>query len=199
LEKYCLQVCFYGSSGANFDIDLHYYAYYPEFDDYYEYTYATLDFDFDVSSFTFIFGGNSGSFSIYAMDEDGNTLDYYYQRSTAVGEFAGPWTLTGQGIRQIEWSDHGGWSYAPIDNITIVASTHIPEPSSLAFFLLGVDLYAGLMRYMEVPPPKNVRRKPLKHHNFALLRQCFKGDNQRQSNRYESLTTRPEGKNTFYF
>jgi|GEM_PF-4942827 len=134
-----------GSSGANFDIDLHYYAYNPKYDDYYEYTYATLDFDFDVSSFTFIFGGNKGAFRIYARDEDGNTLDSYSQRSTYVGEFAGPWTLTGEGIRQIEWRDYRTWSYAPIDNITIVASTHIPEPSSLAFFLLGVG-YLGIRR-----------------------------------------------------
>lgn len=100
---------------------------------------ATLSFDFDISSFEFIFGGNIGEFSIIAADIFNNTIDSFYQPSTNTGEFAGPLTLSGAGIRSIFWNDTQG-NFAPIDNITIT-TTSVPEPSSI--ILLGLGL-AGL-------------------------------------------------------
>ena len=111
-----------GSTGNVFDID--------------NSSRASFIFDFDVSSFSFIFGGNSGVFDIVAKNSIGVIVDSFFQPSTDTGEFAGPLTLAGSGIRSIEWQDPG-FSFAPIDNITIV-TTSVPEPSSIALLLAGL-------------------------------------------------------------
>ena len=97
---------------------------------------ATLSFDFDVSSFEFIFGGNLGVFDIVAKDVLNNTVDSFFQGSTDDGEFAGSVTLSGTGIRSIVWTDPGN-NYAAIDNITITTNS-IPTPATLALFALGL-------------------------------------------------------------
>jgi hypothetical protein len=100
---------------------------------------ATLSFDFDVSTFEFIFGGNSGVFNIVARDMLNNTVDSFFQASTSNGELAGPVTLSGTGIRSIVWTDPGN-NYAAIDNITITTNP-VPTPATLALLALGL---AGL-------------------------------------------------------
>lgn len=97
---------------------------------------AMLDFGFDVSSFEFIFGGNSGEFDIVARDALNNIVDSFYQASTGDGQFAGPVTLSGVGIRSIFWNDTQG-SFAPIDNITITTG-EVPAPLPLALMGIGV-------------------------------------------------------------
>ncbi len=102
---------------------------------------AELIFDFDVSSISFIFGGNGGAFDIFARDINGNTLDFY-SGTTENGAFAGPMTLSGMGIRSLFWSDDPGWNFAAIDNVTISA---IPVPAAAWLFgsaLLGFFGYA---------------------------------------------------------
>jgi len=101
---------------------------------------ASFTFNFDVSSFSFIFGGNTGVFDIVAKNSLGGIVDSFFQPSTNAGEFAGPLTLAGSGIRSIEWQDPG-FSYAPIDNITIVTAS-VPEPASITLLLSGL---AGLL------------------------------------------------------
>ncbi len=104
---------------------------------------ATLSFSFDVDSVSFIFGGNGGAFDIVARDALGNTIDSYFG-STDNGDFAGPLTLSGGGIRSLFWQDPG-WNFAGIDNITISTS---PVPVPAAVWLLGSALLglSGLKR-----------------------------------------------------
>ena len=99
---------------------------------------ALLSFDFDVSSFTFIYGGNTGEFDIVARDILNNPVDSFFQASTDDGEPAGPETLSGTGIRSIFWNDTQG-VFAPIDNITITtSSTPVPGPMTILLFALGL-------------------------------------------------------------
>ncbi|MFT7679878.1 MAG: hypothetical protein ACI8QC_003883, partial [Planctomycetota bacterium] len=79
---------------------------------------ATLMFDFDVTSFEFIYGGNSGSILVEALDAGGNVVDSFFQASTDAGEPAGPAVLSGFGIRSVTWTDPG-FSFAALDNIVI--------------------------------------------------------------------------------
>ncbi len=111
-----------GSTGNVFDIDGS--------------STASFTFDFDVTSFSFIFGGNTGSFDVVAKDSIGNIVDSFFQQSTNAGQFAGPVALVGQGIRSIEWNDIP-FSYAPMDNITIMTAS-VPEPATTALLIAGL-------------------------------------------------------------
>jgi hypothetical protein len=79
---------------------------------------ATLSFDFDVSSITFIYGGNDGVADFTARDIGGNAVATFYQGDTGVGQPVGPITLSGSGIRSLYWQDPG-LNYLVIDNVTI--------------------------------------------------------------------------------
>jgi hypothetical protein len=79
---------------------------------------ALISFDFDVTSITFIYGGNNGSISVQALDAAGAVIDSFFQASTAAGAPAGPETLMGSGIRALFWEDPSGF-FAALDNITI--------------------------------------------------------------------------------
>ena len=77
-----------------------------------------LMFNFDVTSVTFLYGGNAGSINVQARDGFGGVVDSFFQASTSTGEPAGPVTLAGNGIRSLYWSDTGG-SFAALDHIMI--------------------------------------------------------------------------------
>src|SRR5215217_8084062 len=66
---------------------------------------AQLSFSFDVSSVTFIYGGNIGVFDIVARDINGAVVDSFFQADTNEDQPAGPVTLHGLGIRSLFWQD----------------------------------------------------------------------------------------------
>ena len=82
---------------------------------------ATLSFDFDVTSITFIYGGNAGVADIEARDIDALTVASFFQQSTGGGQPVGPVTLAGDGIRSLFWKDPG-FSYLVLDNLCIEAA-----------------------------------------------------------------------------
>ncbi|MFK7887148.1 MAG: hypothetical protein AB8G16_09825 [Gammaproteobacteria bacterium] len=116
-----------GASGNIFDIDN-------------STSTASLSFDFDVLSVSFIYGGNSGLFDIVALDINNNVIDSFFQGSTADGEPAGPVTLSGVAIRSIVWTDPG-FSFAPIDNVVISA---VPVPAAVWLFVSALGLLGGV-------------------------------------------------------
>jgi hypothetical protein len=98
---------------------------------------ATMTFTFDVSSISFVFGGNSGIFDIKAYDINGVVVDSYYQSDTFGGAFAGPLSLSGAGIRQISWVDPGN-SFSAIDNVYITSA--VPVPAAVWLFASSLGL-----------------------------------------------------------
>ncbi|MFW6108365.1 MAG: PEP-CTERM sorting domain-containing protein [bacterium] len=95
---------------------------------------ATLSFDFDVDSITFIYGGNLGAFDAVAYNASGGVVDTFYQASTDSGEPAGPITMTGPGIRSLTWEDAPGWTFCAIDNVSVVP---VPEPCTITLLSAG--------------------------------------------------------------
>ncbi len=102
---------------------------------------VTLSFDFDVSSITFIYGGNVGGITVSALDALGGVIDTFTQADTNFGQPAGPETLMGTGIRALQWNDTESGRFAALDNISI--STDVaPVPVPAALPLLGGGLLA---------------------------------------------------------
>lgn len=94
---------------------------------------ATMLFDFDVESITFLYGGNDGVMDIRAFDINDLLVDSFFQGNTGDGQLAGPVTLSGGGIRKLFWQDPG-LNFAAIDNLVI----EIPEPSALSLAAVGL-------------------------------------------------------------
>jgi hypothetical protein len=106
---------------------------------------GTLLFDFNVDAITLIYGGNLGDITIQVRDASNLVLDSFFQADTGSGQPAGPITLSGSGIRSLEWFESGG-SYAALDNIAITANeiaAPVPEPASLTLLGLGLAGIAG--------------------------------------------------------
>ena len=108
-----------------------------------------MTFDFDVDSLTFVYGGNSGVFSITAFDAANNVVDQFFQADTGIGLPAGPQTIAGSGIRMIVWTDTG-FSFSAMDNIKIMAQPcpcacdFDPDPACDIFdFLAFQNLFVG--------------------------------------------------------
>lgn len=98
---------------------------------------AEFLFGFDVSSISFIFGGNSGVFNVFAFDISNNIVDSLLT-TTGDGDSAGPITLVGNGIRRLLIQDPGN-NFAAIDNVNIEVSA-VPLPAAAWLFgsaLLG--------------------------------------------------------------
>lgn len=98
---------------------------------------ASLSFDFDVESISFLYGGNYGGFYAEAINADGEIVGLRFQESTGEGEQAGPWTLSGYRIRELRWNDtQTGLTGAMIDNIEIT----VPSPSGVLPVMAGVGI-----------------------------------------------------------
>ena len=78
---------------------------------------AMLEFDFDVMSVTFLYGGNIGVCDVEARDVGGLVLDTF-QANTGHGEPVGPAAVSGIGIRSLVWIDPYN-NYLSLDNILI--------------------------------------------------------------------------------
>ncbi len=103
---------------------------------------ATLFFDFDVASFTFLYGGNIGHIDIRGRDINNVVVASFFQADTNAGQPAGPITLTGTAMRSLFWTDTTG-SFAPLDNIQV---SNVPEPTSGLLCLIGSVLFLGRSR-----------------------------------------------------
>jgi len=108
--------------------------------------HAQLSFDFDISSVTFIYGGNAGSIRVEVRDGSGTPLSWFSQADTGNGQPAGPATfgVLGMGIRSLYWQDTvSGMNFAALDNITL---TVIPAPGAIVLGSIGVGVVGWLRR-----------------------------------------------------
>lgn len=106
---------------------------------------ATLSFGFDVTSISFIYGGNAGVMDITAFDFGGGVVDSFFQASTEDGQPAGPETLSGTGIRSIFWQDPG-FNFAALDNIILTTAAPVPLPAGLPLLVLGLGAFGVVRR-----------------------------------------------------
>jgi hypothetical protein len=90
---------------------------------------AEMTFDFDVTSVTFLYGGNIGGIRLEARDGGGIPVDTFFQADTGAGQPAGPATVSGPGIRSLYWEDPGG-NYAYLDNLEICVEGATPVSPS---------------------------------------------------------------------
>ena len=107
---------------------------------------AALLFDFDVSAITLIYGGNFGDITIRVRDGSSAIVDSFFQADTSDGQPAGPITLTGTGIRRLEWFESDG-SFAGLDNLEIEAAV-VPEPASILLAISGLGAFALRRRHL---------------------------------------------------
>lgn len=94
---------------------------------------ASLMFDFDVESVEFLYGGNSGTILVQALDINGTVVDSFFQNDTYSGQPIGPVTLSGGNIREIRYEDTD-MVLVSLDNILIEP---IPEPGTVSLLGLG--------------------------------------------------------------
>lgn len=118
-----------GSSGANFSGTSG--------------NFASFLFDFDVTSISFLYGGNGGDFEMFMLDGSGNVINSFYQASTSGSEPAGPMILMAQGTREIKWRDTVSW--AAIDNVNLDV-TSVPVPAAAWLFGSALIGLAGIKR-----------------------------------------------------
>jgi len=90
---------------------------------------CALTFDFDVSTVSFIYGGNAGHIGVEARDATGAIVDSFFQADTGNGQPAGPVSLTGTGIRSLHWEDTGG-SFAPLSPRSTTSRSASPRSTS---------------------------------------------------------------------
>ncbi len=81
---------------------------------------ARLEWDFNVHSVTFVYGGNLGGIRVEALNQAGAVVDVFEQADTFNGQPAGPQILRGNNIRAIRWNDTTpGSAFAGLDNIVL--------------------------------------------------------------------------------
>lgn len=114
---------------------------------------ASLNFDFDVCSFQFVYGGNGGNFTIEAQDISSSVINSFTQADTGDGQPAGPIILLANNTRELYWFDTAG-GYAILDNIEITPcgpSAPVPTLSPIAIISLilamGIFGFGVLRRY----------------------------------------------------
>jgi hypothetical protein len=78
-----------------------------------------FNFTFDVDAVSFLYGGNSGGFTIEAYNGANVLVDSFSQGDTFSGQPAGPRTIAAPGIRRLRWFESVGGSFAGIDNVRI--------------------------------------------------------------------------------
>jgi len=108
---------------------------------------AELFFDFDVSSITFIYGGNGGEIYVEARDSVGGVIDSFSQADTGDGQPAGPVTLSGAGIRSLYWRDNNG-CFVMIDNVEIDAATSVPTMNEWGMIIFMALAGVGSVYYL---------------------------------------------------
>jgi hypothetical protein len=102
-----------------------------------------LEFDFDVSSITFNYGGfSAGEFVGEVLDADLNVLDTFFDPDTSGGELRGPVTLSGQGIRYFRFRDTDpNRVTVGVDNVAISPGVSVPDQ---------IDAVLGMIEDLEV-------------------------------------------------
>ena len=114
---------------------------------------ASFAFDFDVCSFSFVYGGNSGNITVEALDSGNAVINSFFQADTGASQPAGPQNLVAAipPTRTLRWSDTAG-SFVFLDNIEITTCTaqlgppqSIPTLSPLA--IISLILALGLFGF----------------------------------------------------
>ena len=97
-----------------------------------------FDFDVDVVSVEFVFGGTGGSFNASVLNE-AIVVASFAIPSTGDGAFAGPVTLSSDdGITSLRWfGPYVPASFAAIDNL-VITTAEVAEPAPLG--LMGLAL-----------------------------------------------------------
>ena len=114
---------------------------------------AVLSFDFEVTSVSFVYGGDAGGFVIRALDALGNIVDSFDRGIVATnGSTGGPMVLSGAGIRSLSWEDVVfDYKLAPIDNILLSTgqlnnTSVVPLPAGAVLLLSALAGGAALRR-----------------------------------------------------
>ena len=99
--------------------------------------FATLEFDFDVRRITFVYTGEFfGVLNAIVRNAQSTIVDSFFNPDTSGQTVWGPITLSGIGIRSLEFADAPeGALLAAIDNVEIAL---VPEPMSVRLFVFGI-------------------------------------------------------------
>lgn len=107
---------------------------------------AFLNFDFDVCSFQFVYGGNSGNITVEARDVSSSVIDSFTQADTNVAP-AGPVILLADNTRELYWFDTAG-GYAFLDNIEItLCEPPAPVPTLSPIATISLILAMGIFGF----------------------------------------------------